>query len=65
MIADDQSKIDKAAELAREYEYTIGSCPQCVTAALYEKLDVGSPDVTMEKICKQKVRLKAGFIQSL
>jgi len=45
MTADGQSEIDKAAELAREYEYTIGSCPQCVTAALYETLDVGSPDV--------------------
>ena len=45
MTADGQCKIDKAAELAREYEYTIGSCPQCVIAALYETLDIGSPEI--------------------
>lgn len=45
MASDIQSQVDKAAERAREYEYTVGSCPQCVLAALYETFGVGSPDV--------------------
>ncbi|MGC9308350.1 MAG: C-GCAxxG-C-C family protein [Thermoplasmatota archaeon] len=45
MTSDEQSRVDRAAELAREYEYTIGSCPQCVLAALYETFDIGSPDI--------------------
>ncbi len=36
---------DRAAELAREYEHEIGSCPQCVLAALHETLGVASPGV--------------------
>ena len=45
MTPDGQSQIDKAAELAKEYEYTIGSCPQCVLAALYETFGIGGPNV--------------------
>lgn len=39
------AQINWAAELAREYEYTIGSCPQCVLAALHETLGIAGPDV--------------------
>ena len=42
MTFDKQNQIDQAADLAREYEYTIGSCPQCVLAALYETFHIGS-----------------------
>ena len=45
MTPDEQSKINQAEKLARDYEYTIGSCPQCVLAALYETFDIGSPDI--------------------
>ncbi|MBS3772973.1 MAG: C_GCAxxG_C_C family protein [Candidatus Thermoplasmatota archaeon] len=43
MTADAQT--DRAAELARKYEHTIGSCPQCVLAALHETLGIASPDI--------------------
>jgi C_GCAxxG_C_C family probable redox protein len=37
--------IKKAYDLAYRYEAERGSCPQCVTAALYEALDVGDPKI--------------------
>ncbi len=43
MSDDEQNPAEKAAALARKYEHAIGSCPQCILAALYETLDIGSP----------------------
>ena len=41
MIPDDrQEKLDRAYDLAFEYERTNGSCPQCVLAAVQEVLGV-------------------------
>lgn len=45
MTDDEQNPAEKAAELAKKYEHSIGSCPQCILAALYETLDVGSPEL--------------------
>jgi len=36
--------LEKAYRLAFKYEAEIGSCPQCVLAALYETLKVGDPE---------------------
>jgi C_GCAxxG_C_C family probable redox protein len=38
-----QKLIDEIYKLAFQYEAELGSCPQCVLAALYEKLDIGDP----------------------
>lgn len=35
----------KAYDLAYKYEAERGSCPQCVTAAIFEALDVGDPKI--------------------
>ncbi|MFO8132672.1 MAG: C-GCAxxG-C-C family protein [Thermoplasmatota archaeon] len=45
MTSDEHSPVGKAAALAREYEHTIGSCPQCVLAALHETLGIAGPEV--------------------
>lgn len=45
MPSDAETPADRAATMAREYEYKVGSCPQCVLAALYETLNIGSPNV--------------------
>ena len=36
--------IDEIYKLAFKYEAELGSCPQCVLAALYETLDIGNPE---------------------
>ena len=35
----------KAYDLAYKYEAERGSCPQCVLSALYETIEIGSPDI--------------------
>ena len=37
--------LDEVYKLAFKYEAELGSCPQCVLAALYETLDIGDPDI--------------------
>ncbi|UCD13571.1 MAG: C_GCAxxG_C_C family protein [Thermoplasmatales archaeon] len=37
--------LNKAYNLAFKYEAELGSCPQCVLAAIKETLDVGSEDI--------------------
>ena len=37
--------VDEVYNLAFKYEAELGSCPQCVLAALYETLDIGDPDI--------------------
>lgn len=41
----DQNLPDKAHRLAFKYEAELGSCPQCVLAAIKETLNVGSEDI--------------------
>jgi C_GCAxxG_C_C family probable redox protein len=38
-----QKLLDEIYKLAFKYEAELGSCPQCVLATLYEKLDIGDP----------------------
>ena len=40
-----QELLEKAYRLAFKYEAELGSCPQCVLAAIKETLDVGDEDV--------------------
>ena len=35
---------DEVYRLAFKYEAELGSCPQCVLAAIYETLDIGNPE---------------------
>ena len=37
--------LDKVYQLANKYEAERGSCPQCVTAAIYETFGVGDPKI--------------------
>jgi len=37
--------VDEVYNLAFKYEAELGSCPQCVLAALYETLGIGDPDI--------------------
>ena len=37
--------LQKAYDLAFKYEAELGSCPQCVLAALHETLDIGNPEI--------------------
>lgn len=45
MSAPDDELVTKAAHLAFSYEQTVGSCPQCVLAALMETLGIGNQTV--------------------
>jgi len=40
-----QELLEKAYNLAFKYEAEVGSCPQCVTAAILETLDVGDKNI--------------------
>lgn len=44
-MTSDEDILKKAYDLAYRYEAERGSCPQCVTAAIFEALDVGDPKI--------------------
>lgn len=42
-MSTDSELFDKAYELAYKYEAKLGSCPQCVLAALYQVFEISDP----------------------
>ena len=44
-MSTDSELFDKAYQLAYKYEAKLGSCPQCVLAALYKVFDIGDPKI--------------------